>query len=245
MAFVVYIHLSFKKKVLPLVFIGLYSFTLTFSTIHIDCYHLLCNPFSIKQESTFWGYALLITILLYLFICGIHWPLLLLCFVWSGYIHLLLLSSSPSFYFHVWTIPFVVFNSLASKALYSFFFSFLLSHFYFTFHSTLYYSTHQYFKLIFGNYFPLLFSNIVPTVTDQILELSTTETLSLLFFFQFCSQFGKGLLLIEHVTHKLVILFKRHSVVPLKVEQDFWNLTNYNYICWVQDLYSTRLQLSY
>ena len=131
-------YLSFKKKALPLIFIGLCLSTVISSTIHIGHYYLLCDSSFIKKKSVFWRHASLIIVLLHLFLYRMHWPLLHL--LWSSHTGHLFFSLHLLLCYCYWTVPLEVSYLLIPKTLQLFL---LLSlYFYFLPYTTPYYFTH-------------------------------------------------------------------------------------------------------
>ena len=179
-------HLSFKKKFLFSVFIGLNLFVFIFSTVYIHCYYLFYQPFSLKQKYAFWRHVLLI-IFLYFFLCRIYWFPFLLCLLQSGYICCFLFSSSLFLWYNVWTLLFIVLYLPISKILYFFFLSFLPLYLDLFFYFIPYHLIHQYFRLVSRDQFSLFFFNAISIVMGQVPELPTIETFFPLSSFQFCS----------------------------------------------------------
>ena len=198
---------------------SLYFLVFAFSTIYIYCYSLFYNPSPFKQKYTFWRYTLLITVFLHSFLCGMYQPPLLLHLLWSGHMCRYFLSSPPPFNFNIWTLLLVVPYSLVSKISY-FLYCFLSSHFYFLLHFTLHYPTHYYLKFILGNWFPLYLLFLIPVIIDQMPKPLTILTYPLSFFFQFYSQFSKGILLVKQVTHKRIISGLRHCIDTSMVQSE-------------------------
>ena len=169
-------HLSFKEKSLSSVFMGLNPLAFTSSTVYIYYYYLFCQLSSLKQKCTLWRHALLLTIFLYFFPCGMYWPPLLLCLLWPGHIYHLHPSSPLFLCYNVWTLPFIVLYPLTPKTLHFFLVSFLPLYLDLFSYSIPHYSTCQYFKLVFGNWFSLFSFNAIPAVIGQVPKLPTTET---------------------------------------------------------------------
>ena len=71
-----------KRTLVPSSHGYLHSLFLISSTLHIYCYYFFYDPSPFKQKCTFWQHTSLVTVFLYLFLCGMCWPLLLLCFLW-------------------------------------------------------------------------------------------------------------------------------------------------------------------
>ena len=207
-------HLFLKKKLLSLVFIGLNPLAFVSSTVHIGCHHLLHDLSSLKQEYTFWRYTLLITVLLYLFPYKIYWFFFLLHLLQLDCICYLLFSPLLlSFCYQILLLKvpyFPIFKTLH-------FFYFLPLYFHFLSYPISHHSTCQYFKLTVGNQCSLSLLFLVPAVTGQVSKPSMAKTLFFFSFLQFCPQFGKGIPLLEYVTHEVIVLCQRYSVLSLEI----------------------------
>ena len=122
-----------------------------------------------------------------------------------------------SFYLKVRILSFIMFYSPKFEISYFFFlYYFLSSHFYFFSYFTLYHPTCYHFKFILGNWFLLHSLLLIPIITGQVPELSTLLIHSSFSSFYLYPQFGKSMLLVEHPTHKRVILIQRHSAMSLE-----------------------------
>ena len=105
---------------------------------------------------------------------------------------------------------------LIPKALYSFFFCLLSPYTHSFSYSILYYSTCYYLKFVLGSWFPLHLFLFISAVMGQIPEPFILLTYSFFSFLYFYSQFGEGMLLVEHSTHERVILLQKHNATSLE-----------------------------